>query len=418
MNIYRRSMDASQRKSLLYKIWLIIKRWCGERLTLPGKVVMLAAVTTCLAGAFPEHTHGSFGFSLFAAMILLSLATSVMRVPRVQLQRVMPERCIAGAVVPLKIIATSTSKEDISDIGAYEFRLPAGLSLIDPPRYAAVLSPGKPETFTYQLATTKRGAFHLQGPTAISPFPYGLTQSTRFQPQPQRLIVYPVFHPLVTLNVPVGARHQPGGIAMLSQVGESMEFMGTREYRAGDRIRDIHQRTWARVGFPVVKQFQEEMLTRVAIILDTFIPPDGSPRALEAALSMTAAVADHLAAQDYVVDFFAAGPELFNLQTGRSLGYLDNILDILACIEPSTEDPLSVIAPKFAEQIAQTSTVIAVLLSWDAQRQRMVSALESQGMRVKPIIVSDLLKGVDLVGGGPYAAAVTPEEVEKGIPAI
>ena len=318
----------------------------------------------------------------------------------------------------LKITVTNETSKGVADLGAYEFRLPPGLSLIDPPQYSAMLPPGKSETFTYQLATTKRGAYHLKGPTALSPFPYGLTQSTRFSSQPQRLIVYPSFKPLQTLNVPLGARHQPGGIALLSHVGESMEFVGTREYRAGDRIRDIHPRTWARVGFPVVKQYQEEMLTRVAIVLDTFIPIDSTPRALEAALSMTAAVTEHLASKDYVVDFFAAGPELFDLQAGRSLGYLDNILDILACVEPSAKDPLAQIAPKLGDQIAQTSTVIAVLLGWDRERQHFVANLESHGLRVKPIVISDVLRTSDLVGGGPYAVVVTPQEVESGIPSV
>ena len=85
--VFDSSMEWSKDRSLLYKFWMIIKRWVGERLTLPGKVVMLAACAMCLSGAFPEHTSGSFGFSLFVAMIVLSLATSILRVPKVELIR-------------------------------------------------------------------------------------------------------------------------------------------------------------------------------------------------------------------------------------------------------------------------------------------------------------------------------------------
>lgn len=416
--IYERMMEASRRRSLLYKMWSKVRDWCGQRLTTRGKYVLLGAFATTLSGAFPEHTIGVFGFALFLTLVLLSLLMSIFRVPAVKLSRIVADRCIAGAIVPFKITLTNTTASEVTDIGAYEFRLPPQLTLLDPPQYATSIPAGRSETFTYQLATTKRGIYHLNGPTALSPFPYGLTQSTRFMPLPQRLVVYPAFKPLQTLNVPIGARHQPGGIALLSNVGESMEFMGTREYRAGDRIRDIHQRTWARVGFPVVKQFQEELLTRVAIIVDTHLPNLESEAALEAALSMTAAIADHLASRDYVVDFFAAGPELYNLQSGRSLGYLDNILDILACIEPCEKDPFATIGPRFADQVDQTSTVIAVLLSWDKQRQQVMSNFESQGLLVKPIVISDTLTAKDIIAGGPYAVAIAPEEVQRGVPSI
>jgi len=203
------------------------------------------------------------------------------------------------------------------------------------------------------------------------------------------LLVYPAFHPLQELNIPAGMRYQPGGLALTSQVGQSMEFIGTREYQPGDRMRDLHPRSWARVGYPVVRQYQEEYLTRIAMIVDTYVPtPRGRP-ALEATLSTAAAIADYLARQEYIVDLFAAGPELYVFQAGRSLGYLDNILDILACIDACPTDPMDTIAPRLHEQLRQTSTVICLMMRWDTTRQQFVRDIGELGVATHTIVVAD-----------------------------
>src|SRR5438552_2054734 len=69
-----------------------------------------------------------------------------------------------------------------------------------------------------------------------------------------RLLVYPRFTPLESFDVPHGRDYQPGGISVASRVGESTEFFGTRDYREGDRQRDIHWASFARTGKLIVKE--------------------------------------------------------------------------------------------------------------------------------------------------------------------
>jgi hypothetical protein len=180
------------------------------------------------------------------------------------------------------------------------------------------------------------------------------------------------------------------------------------------------------VGFPVVKQYQQEFLTRVAILLDTYVPGSvsalrrsgGPDDPLEANLSMAAAIADYLARQDYIVDLFAAGPELYYFQAGRSLGFVDNILDILACIERCPTDPLETIGPRFNQELTQISTVIVLLLDWEPRRQAFVETVRRSGVRVKPILVSDRHTLDDLAGTGSAARVVTPRQVKAGIDSL
>ena len=104
---------------------------------------------------------------------------------------------------------------------------------------------------------------------------------------------------------------------------------------------------------------------------------------------MSASVGDFMARHDYLVDIFAAGPDLYHLTAGRSLAYLDQILDILACVEESAAEPFSAIEPQIAELLGRLSTVIYVLLDWDDPRRAFALRLHAQGVAVKAVVLRD-----------------------------
>jgi uncharacterized protein (DUF58 family) len=117
-----------------------------------------------------------------------------------------------------------------------------------------------------------------------------------------------------------------------------MEFHACREFRVGDNPKHIHWPTTARKNEIIVREFQEEYLCRIALVVDTFVPKrkpsllmpvtfssEPPPPEFEAALTLTAALAEHLACGDYIVDIFAAGPEIYHFKGGRSLAQLEQM---------------------------------------------------------------------------------------------
>jgi uncharacterized protein (DUF58 family) len=195
-----------------------------------------------------------------------------------------------------------------------------------------------------------------------------------------------------SFDIPLGRRYQPGGIPLTSSTGDAIEFIGTREYRPGDAVRNIHWRSWARRGAPVVKEYQEEYFCRIAIILDTFLTraaSDAEHAAFEAAISMVASIADYFSRSEYVVDILAAGPDVYEVSSGRSLAYLDNILDVLACIEPCYDPPFRTIGPHLFEKLSQLTTVVAILQDWDDEREAFLRSVCSSGVAVRAMIVHD-----------------------------
>lgn len=290
----------------------------------------------------------------------------------------------------------------------------------------------------------RRGAYDFRGPAGISAFPFGLFNSLRWTNSPARVLVYPHFRKLKLIDIPVGRKHQPGGLQMASHIGDSEEFIGNREYRPGDRLRDIDYKAWARNGEPVVREFQQEYLCRIALVVDTFTKNDihknsaksvlekipllvsskkrkPENKTLEAAISIGAAVADALNRQEYIVDIFAAGPELYHFQAGRSLAYLDNILDVLACIEECDEDPFKTIAPAIMEDIEKISSAVVIMLDWDETRRKFVQMMQECGVAIKLIVIKDTRPELDietLATEGGRATWLTPRQVEKGIESL
>jgi uncharacterized protein (DUF58 family) len=284
-----------------------------------------------------------------------------------------------------------------ADLAVMPHRLPMAIDAV--PEDGVLLpdlKKGEHASVRIELKCTARGEFVLRGFRVETGFPFGILRTWRTFAQDRKLLVYPKFHPLGRLTLPGIRRYQPGGVAMVSQLGESFEYLGNREYREGDNVRDIDWRATARSQKPIVREWVEEYMLRAAVILDTHVPKklkvkDTQQRReeFERAVSMSAAVSDFMARKDYLVDLFAAGPNLYHLTAGRSLAYLDQILDILACVNENPDEPFDVIEPQIAELLARLSTVVCVYLDWNTSRRDFAIRLHNHGLAVKVIICRD-----------------------------
>ncbi|HEY3321778.1 MAG TPA: DUF58 domain-containing protein [Planctomycetota bacterium] len=260
------------------------------------------------------------------------------------------------------------------------------------------LSPGQNARGRLDLLCQRRGVYRL-GPWEVkTDFPFGVFCSVQSVATSRSFLVGPHFTPLARLEIPAGRRYQPGGIAMAAQMGDSAEFIGDREYRDGDNVRDIDWRATARLNIPIVREYKEEYFLRSAVILDTHVPPwpAGGDRAcrsrrecLEHAISLAAAIGDHLAQREYIIDLFAAGPNLYHLVAGRGLAYQEQILDILACVDESPAEPFGEIQPELMHNIDRISSTICIFLDWNPVRKAFVEALRDQGVGLKVILVRD-----------------------------
>lgn len=337
--------------------------------------------------------------------------------PRVQAVARIPARATAGETLSIEVRLKNDSRRNAYDVGAGWFGLPPGLVQQHQDEAVSALAPGQDVVTTVGLTTMRRGLYLLPFFRIYSLFPFGFFRIPAGRLAPTRLLVRPAFHPLTSLPLPMSNRYQPGGLAPNLRVGASPEYIGNREYRAGDSPRRLDFRAWARLSRPVVREFQEEYYCRVALVLDTCnpraakLPPGGIP-AMEAAIALTAACAEALSRGDYLIDLFAAGPELHVFRAGQHQAHLDNILDLLAGIEAMPEDPFSTVAPALSMELRQIAAVVFVLLDWDAARERLVRTAVEAGCRVKVLIVREGDTTLSPGEGGPL-----PGEHTRLVPA-
>ncbi len=368
----------------------------ARHFTMTGAIVFLCCGLITMYALFtlamPVHLLA------FALILLLTLNAGVGFIlrPRIVLERTLPERLAAGTSQPVLYRVTQCGRRPLWDLILDPVPLPWLLAFPAGRASIPALLPGE----TVQLRTTiraaRRGRYTLPETMAGSAFPFHMWRWTQAGSGSRSITVYPAFTPLREVLPTTGLRYQAGGVALSSNVGSSMEFLGTREYRDGDDPRRLHWRSWARTTYPVVKEFREEYLCRTALIVDTARPRPYfwerglqlEDRPFEAALSLAAAVADHLSHQDYIIDLFAAGPQVYRFQGGRSLGFLENILDILACLQSHDGEPFKEFSADVIEEVSRISSAVLILLTWNDVRRDLLDQLRAAGVAVKAVLVT------------------------------
>ena len=413
---FRRS--GYQSPTLTALVWLFT--WAVRFFTLPGRVVVLCTGVLMLYSLMTlDMPVYLLGFAMLT-VILADIVVGTLTRPKLGVVRHVPPAIGVDADVRIAYTVTNRRDRPAWSVHVDSLPLPGHLSFIRGVPFIETLAPRETVTVTADIRARRRGKYTLPAVLSDTSFPFNLCRSGSLSGRPQRLLVYPRFAPLTRLDLPVGRSYQPGGVSLTSNVADSMEFFGCREYRDGDNPHHIHWRSWARTGYPVVKEFREEYLPRTALILDTGRPRrfadimglDREDTLFEAGISLAAAVSDFFSRQEYVVDLFAAGPQVYRFQSGRSLGQLEDILDILACLEPHHGEPFERLSPEIVRDIARISSAVVVLLSWDSVRRDLVGALTKAGIELKVVYVADGTRAV--AGHPPEATVVTSEQIRQG----
>jgi len=355
-----------------------------------------------------------------AVMWFVAACFALVSKPKADLKSSHVERIRAGEVLHIDLEFTQR-RRSIAELFVIPYNLPPGLDA-SPPNGAPApsLKIGGSASLHLGILCSRRGTFNWGGFRIETDYPFGIMRAYRNYRSKETILVYPGFTPLERLNIPAGRRYQPGGVAMSSDLGESFEFIGNRDYREGDNVRDIDWVATARLNTPIVREFRDEYFLRVGVVLDTHV--GGQNRLddrenFERAVSVCASVSDYMARSDYLVDIFAAGPNLYHLTAGRSLAYLEQILDILACVEESPVEPFSVVEPELTEYLSRLTTVVCVFMNWDEKRRDFVHRLASQGTGVKVIIVRDYECTLEPGSADVYGEIPTlsRDDIERGV---
>ena len=238
-----------------------------------------------------------------------------------------------------------------------------------------------------ELIPLRRGYLRLTGLRFARPDPFGLYNAYFYLPLEDRVLILPKRYTLPPFSLPGSRKFKRGGVALASSVGESEEFVALRDYRPGDPLRHIHWKSWAKIGKPIVKEYQDEYFARHALVLDTF-QQAAYTDVFEEAVSLAASFACAVRTQDSLLDLMFVGPEAYCFTAGRSLSHTEQMLEILASVKICGDKPFNVLPPIILERANILSGCICILLAWDAERRQFVETLRGFGLPLLVFVVT------------------------------
>lgn len=251
------------------------------------------------------------------------------------------------------------------------------------------LAPHKTTKIPMSLTPQQRGVYILNNLRLLMSDPLGFFQKCKsLNPSPARLIVLPKRYRLPHFEMPGSSNFRIGGEETGNSIGNSGEFIGIREYRPGDSMRQIHWKSWAHTGKPMVKELEDTFYPRYALILDTF---PGSPDRMvfEEMVSIASSFIAGLDRHDALLDLMFIADDAHTVTAGRGLERTEKLLEVLAAahIEPTQRfDALSSSVIQHRDHI--TSSLL-ILNGWDEARQDFVRKLREAAVPCVPIIVGN-----------------------------
>jgi len=232
------------------------------------------------------------------------------------------------------------------------------------PAFVSHVPPDGTATASSANGFVRRGVYPLRVVTVATSFPFGLFRKERDIDLPGEIIVWPR-HDLAVRDPAPGAGRRPNlGVAARGARGWRGEYRNLRGYLTGDDPRDIHWKTTARLGRPVVREYERGASDVRWICLDTRGPEgDAAEHAVEIVASLAArCVREHR-------PFALATPNAV-VWPGGDLATLEEALDVLARTEFSPE------AAAPSPPVAHEACVLVSLLGGSGFADTMVVAGE------------------------------------------
>lgn len=394
--------------------------WSRRRFTLAGLCVAGGFVVTASLGADIDNMVSYQTFVLLLGLLVPAIIFSWFFFGKFSIQRTLPRFGSVGEPLRYRMTVKNLTRHAQNDLALMDnlvdprpqfdewleyqqavarrspsFRVsrrqirkhPFRLANVKEAKVAHLPPRGEAET-QVELLPLRRGVLRFTGATIARMDPMGLYRSFVHVTNVQTVLILPKRYPIPPIALPGSLKYQEGGMAMASNVGRSDEFVSLRDYRRGDPMRHIHWRSWAKAGKPIVKEFEDQFFVRHALVLDTFTD-DPRSEILEEAISVAASFACTVLTQESLLDLLFVGAESYCFTAGRGLGDADQMLEILAAVQPCRNRPFQMLENLVVKHAAAVSGCICIFLEWDDARQNFIKKLRALNVPLMVFVVTE-----------------------------
>lgn len=385
--------------------------WLFARLSREGRALCTMASLTLFLGADVGRSDAYILPLATLALIVAGLLVSrAYRAGALVSQLSVPQRVAVGEELEIGIELHNDGDRELCELRIEPPLLPWDGQFIELPKDVEALAGGARQRASARARFLARGAHHLDPFRVAALVPLRLAQGPAHETHGASFIVVPRVARVSLVSAKQNRRHQPGGVAGASRTGDATDLAGVRPYRPGDPLRDLHARSWARHGSPMVRQYQEEYFTRIGVVVDSDARAR-TPAHLEAALSLAAGVIAQLCRGEALVDVLVTGERAERLSLGRNITSLERALDVLASVEPRPGFAGDRILGQLAPHLDRLSSVVLVALDWDDARAACVRAIEARGVATVVLVVGDRAERTPGVTTVPLDAITRGEEL-------
>jgi uncharacterized protein (DUF58 family) len=249
------------------------------------------------------------------------------------------------------------------------------------------LKRGQQARVAMEIIPLRRGVIRFDDLRVLLPDPFGLFQRCRkVKAAATTLTVLPRRYPLPPIELPGGAAFKISGEANTNSIGNSGEFVGLRDYRPGDPLRQIHWKSWARTGRPIVKELEDTFYPRYGLIVDT-LSCDRTDHQFEEAISVAASFAASIDTSESLLDLMFIKNEAHLVTAGRDLERAEKLLEVLAGVSPERTENFKALAQLVMRHRDDLTSCLVILNGWDETRAEFLKTLTHGGVVCAPIII-------------------------------
>lgn len=279
----------------------------NERLTPAGHALFIFSIFA-LFFVWAPGAYSVKALLLFCAALLIIGIFTRWPLKKVDVSSVRVHPVREGEIAKVTAIVTGSKKYPAIKLGSY--RMHPALKLLNNTEWDSI-STGTAIPLTANVLTSRRGAFPLIHVAAAVPDSMGIATFLKKAEGESELLVLPRTIKVLDFGfLTYGASGRAFAPYLTPSLQRGMDFIGVREYREGDSLRDLHHQSFARYGKPFTKEFAAERGEGLVLLLDVSCKTFFDKSRVENAVRLTAGIAAWLIDRSLLGRFFIGNQEI------------------------------------------------------------------------------------------------------------
>ena len=328
MSLFRWFINAiprsPKRKGLLMRLYYI---W-QEGFTQVGHAAAALLMFSMFAGAVPGFWAAwvfcGLDFMYFLALVPCLFMTA--RKSKFKTDNITVRNVYEGETATVSLHIAAEDKLNAVSLGC--FRMESSLKCEESALVA--VAAGETMELTCKIQTKKRGAFDIPKVSVIVPEMNGALRYAANCGKAE-LLVFP--RPLRVSAFPFLTSGASGIVfapLLMPSLTRGMNFVGVREYREGDSLRDLHHKAFARYGKPFTKEFETERGAGAILVLDVTARNLREKSSVEMLIRLATGVSLWLLERSALGRFFIGDDEIPLVQGDGGVSLLESLARIPA----------------------------------------------------------------------------------------